>query len=345
VRTCLVGERLRPESTDEERARRCEIIARQMLAFAHANQVGEAWIEGYAFAQRTSAHTLAEVGGCVRLELMRAGTAIRTANMGTARKLLLGRLPRNGAKYAAHAALHAAGAPPWTLDEADAFVAANLGLSEHAGAWCFRAVCRGRMSQPVVVITPDQLQSLLKAAVHEVFTELRQDVAPVLLDRNGVAQALGCSPSQIDRLRRFGMPFIRLGDVPRFEFRVVAKSKGRLSVKKFTRPASAAGAPRGKNDESPRCRGPGRPSTGQLIWRTSGWAARFMAVVDGERVRVCRPLGTDNKAVARRKLARLLESNGSLSNAEVARPDTFEEAAVRIVEGQRVGGLETWRDI
>lgn len=52
-------------------------------------------------------------------------------------KLLLGKLPRKGAKHAAHAALHTAGSPAWTLDEADAFVAVNLGLSEHAGAWCF----------------------------------------------------------------------------------------------------------------------------------------------------------------------------------------------------------------
>jgi hypothetical protein len=137
VQTIVVGERLLRGASDAERARRCESIACQLVAFARGQQVVEAWIESYAFAQRTSAHTLAEVGGCVRLELLRAGVAIRTANIGTARKLLLGRLPRKGAKYAAHAALHAAGSPAWSLDQADAFVAANLGLSEHAGAWCF----------------------------------------------------------------------------------------------------------------------------------------------------------------------------------------------------------------
>ena len=31
----------------------------------------------------------------------------------------------------------AAGAPASSLDEAGAFVSANLGLTEHAGAWCF----------------------------------------------------------------------------------------------------------------------------------------------------------------------------------------------------------------
>ena len=69
-----------------------------------------------------------------------------------------------------------------------------------------------------------------------------------------------------------------------------------------------------------------------------------MSVVDGERVRVCRPLETDNKSVARIKLARLLGSEGALSNDEAARPETFEEAAVRIVGGQRAEGLTTWTD-
>jgi hypothetical protein len=137
VSTCVVGERLRRDAGDDERARRCERIASRLVGFARSHGVTEAWIEGYAFALRTAAHTLAEVGGCVRLQLMRAGITIRTANMGTARKLLLGRLPRLGAKHAVYAALLAAGSPRWSLDEADAFVAVNLGLSEHAGAWCF----------------------------------------------------------------------------------------------------------------------------------------------------------------------------------------------------------------
>ena len=88
----------------------------------------------------------------------------------------------------------------------------------------------------------------------------------------------------------------------------------------------------------------GRKSTGQLIWRSNGWSARFMAVVDGERVRVCRPLDTDNKAVARIKLARLLETEGALPNDEATRPETFEEAAIRIVHAQKAEGLTTWTD-
>jgi integrase len=88
----------------------------------------------------------------------------------------------------------------------------------------------------------------------------------------------------------------------------------------------------------------GRPRRGQLVWRKSGWVARLTVVVDGERIRVCRPLGTDNKAVARRKLARLLESEGDTSPEEAARPETFEEAARRIVANQGAEGHRTWKD-
>jgi hypothetical protein len=69
----------------------------------------------------------------------------------------------------------------------------------------------------VVVMTPEAVAAMVKTAVSEVLAEQREDTCPVLLDRNGLAQALGCSPSQVDRLRRGGLPMIRLGDVPRFE--------------------------------------------------------------------------------------------------------------------------------
>jgi len=87
----------------------------------------------------------------------------------------------------------------------------------------------------------------------------------------------------------------------------------------------------------------GRPRSGQLIWRESGWVARLTTEIHGERVRVCRALGTDNKAVARRKLARLLESENA-SAEEAARPETFEEAARRIVANQGAEGHRTWKD-
>jgi len=72
-----------------------------------------------------------------------------------------------------------------------------------------------------------------------------------------------------------------------------------------------------------------RARTGQLIWRKSGWYARLWTIVDGERVRVCRALGTTNRAVAKRKLERLLAAeNGATEDAK--RPETFAEAAERV---------------
>lgn len=133
VRSLVVGDALRRDATDAERARRTEAVATRLVTFARERGVSAVWIEGYAFNQATAAHTLAELGGVVRLELVRAGFDIRTANMSTARKLLLGKVPRPGAKDAVVATLRAAGATFETADEADAYCCANLGLSELGG--------------------------------------------------------------------------------------------------------------------------------------------------------------------------------------------------------------------
>src|SRR4051812_41242144 len=93
---------------------------------------------------------------------------------------------------------------------------------------------------------------------------------------------------------------------------------------------------------SAKARG-GRPRSGQLIWRKSGWYARLTVVIDGERVRVSRALDTDSKAVARIKLARLLEAENP-SPTEASRVETFEEAARRVVKAQQAEGLATWKD-
>jgi len=44
---------------------------------------------------------------------------------------------------------------------------------------------------------------------------------PALLDRRGLAHALGCGVDTIDRLRREGCPELTLGDAPRFEVKAV----------------------------------------------------------------------------------------------------------------------------
>jgi integrase len=83
---------------------------------------------------------------------------------------------------------------------------------------------------------------------------------------------------------------------------------------------------------------------GQLFMKEGlGWYGRFYATVDGERVRVCRSLKTHNKAVARRKLARLI-AEGNVAPEEAQRFETFEEAARRIVDEQKAAGMGTWKD-
>ena len=146
VKTLVVGEALGRDATDRDRALRCIYIAEQIVGFARRQAVTHAWIEGYAFSQHTAAHTIAEVGGVVRAELLRAGIEIRTANMSTARKLLLGKLPprrtadekagkvkKPTAKDAVVEALRMAGAAFRTVDEYDGFTAANFGMSEIGG--------------------------------------------------------------------------------------------------------------------------------------------------------------------------------------------------------------------
>lgn len=143
MRELVVGVKLAKDASDYDRASRCEQIAETLVDFARDYHVQEAWIEGYAYGMKTAAHTLGELGGVVRVELMRAGIDIHTANMGTARKLLLGHVPRGkgAAKQGVLRALLAAGMPlrgpkPVWLDLCDAFVAANLGMAQRDG-FCF----------------------------------------------------------------------------------------------------------------------------------------------------------------------------------------------------------------
>ncbi|HEU4544644.1 MAG TPA: hypothetical protein VFR23_26190 [Jiangellaceae bacterium] len=139
VRSLVVGEPLRRAATDIERARRTETIAGQLVRFARETGASVAHVESYGYAMRTAAHTLGELGGVCRLELVRAGLEIRTANMGSARKLLLGKVPRSDAGIACYAALRAAGAPFETADEAAAFCAVQVGLAD-AGGYFFGQV-------------------------------------------------------------------------------------------------------------------------------------------------------------------------------------------------------------
>jgi hypothetical protein len=136
VRSIVVGEPLKRDASDAERARRTEAIATKLLGFARETGASLALVESYAYGKSTAAHTLGEVGGVVRLELVRSALDVRTVNLSTARKLLLGKVPPSDAGVACYAALRAAGAGFSTADEAAAFTVLNVALAE-AGAYCF----------------------------------------------------------------------------------------------------------------------------------------------------------------------------------------------------------------
>jgi len=151
MRSLVFGSALEKTATVRDRALRTESIAEAVVQFGNDYGVRHVWIEGYAFSRvSASTHILAELGGVVKLELVRAGMQVQIANMGTARKLLLGRVPRGkgAAKKGALKALRAAGMPfrsgkdTWN-DEADAFVAANFGMSE-LGGHCFAQYFLGK---------------------------------------------------------------------------------------------------------------------------------------------------------------------------------------------------------
>ena len=76
----------------------------------------------------------------------------------------------------------------------------------------------GNDNAPAFTVTRGELAVLVRAAVADVIVAAGLDRrAPLLLDREGLALALGCSSSLVDKLRRQGMPTVKLGDSPRFE--------------------------------------------------------------------------------------------------------------------------------
>lgn len=133
VHSMVVGAALKRSATDAERVARAESIARSIVAFALRQGATEAWFESPAYSRNTSMHTLGALYGVVALELVRAGVSIHTAPMASARKLLLGKVPRKDVKVAVYQALRAAGARFETMDESDAYCAANWACSERGG--------------------------------------------------------------------------------------------------------------------------------------------------------------------------------------------------------------------
>lgn len=121
------------------RMRRCNQIAADILGWLlYTPPLGlgsvrkHFFIEDYAFGQAFRAHHLGELGGILRSSLM----VEHEVGIQSARKRLLGKAPRKGAKVAVYEALVAAGGKFLSLDESDAMCVCNYGLSE-LGGFCF----------------------------------------------------------------------------------------------------------------------------------------------------------------------------------------------------------------
>lgn len=111
---------------------RLEYLADQVVDFASRNDISHVWIESYPVGGRVFAlDKLCEIGGVVRVALHRELRLIaHTAPLSTARKLVMGKLPRAKVKDLLHEQVRSyPGMCLRTGDEIDAWVAANYGMS------------------------------------------------------------------------------------------------------------------------------------------------------------------------------------------------------------------------
>lgn len=91
----------------------------------------DVWIESYPQGRAFNIPTLCELGGVVRDRLRtRLGLTANTAQLTSARVLLLGGLPRSGHKEATHRVVDMAPHPLKTPDEKDAWVVFNYACSQ-----------------------------------------------------------------------------------------------------------------------------------------------------------------------------------------------------------------------
>ncbi len=128
---------LRKDATAAERGARIRTLADAAHRFCDRHHATAAYIEGYPVSGRVyGLPALCELGGVVRATLASSGLVAETAPLSTARKLVLGKLPRRDVKHILHETIRSMGAPAsWSGDELDAWVAANYGASE-VGACC-----------------------------------------------------------------------------------------------------------------------------------------------------------------------------------------------------------------
>jgi Holliday junction resolvasome RuvABC endonuclease subunit len=132
-----VGHPLHRDASDADRIGRLVRLSGEIVAFAERYGCMTAAVEQYSFTSRHAhAHSLGELGGVVKVLLTsRVGIPVESVPAASARKLLLGRVPRKDVKAHTRAALTRMGLPAaWGDDEADAFVVANWVLAGLGGS-------------------------------------------------------------------------------------------------------------------------------------------------------------------------------------------------------------------
>lgn len=115
---------------------RLEFISGKVLDFAQANHVQNIGLESFPFGKTSAAHSLGKLHGVLMVDLSRAGFAVHSVPISSARKLLLEKLPRKAVKQSVADHWKKLRAPWATLDESDAAVCANF-LSMRLGGSYF----------------------------------------------------------------------------------------------------------------------------------------------------------------------------------------------------------------
>lgn len=116
----------------EDHISRLEHLSGKVLAFAREHGVRHVGIESFPFGKTSAAFSLGKLHGVLQVDLSRAGFAVRSVPISSARKLLLGSLPRKAVKQAVADHWARLKAPWATLDECDAAACANY-LSAQLG--------------------------------------------------------------------------------------------------------------------------------------------------------------------------------------------------------------------
>ena len=134
VRYATIGESLKIGASETARIGRVDRLAIDIVHTARLWNPTHCVLEQYAFRADKQAYARAELGGCVKRDLFNAGFAVDAVHSSTARKTLLGKLPRGKGvlKPTVQIRLREMDAPFWRDDnQCDAFVVANHWLSAH----------------------------------------------------------------------------------------------------------------------------------------------------------------------------------------------------------------------